>query len=77
MARLIYIIAGVEDVSVFEEDHIDSRSDLPLSHLSFMLKKIVPISCVDAAACFMASFCEESDQVKRSFFVEEANVIHG
>ena len=54
---------GVEDVSMFNEDHIDPWSDLPLAHFSFMLKKIVPISCLETAAYFKATYCEDSDQV--------------
>ena len=58
-------VSGIEDVCMFEEDYIDPWSDLPLAHFSYLLKKIVPISCLETASYLSTTLCKDNEEVSK------------
>ncbi|XP_053372890.1 uncharacterized protein LOC123561569 [Mercenaria mercenaria] len=43
-------LEGTETVEMFREDYIDTWSDLPSAHFSFLLKNVIPVKVVNTAA---------------------------
>ncbi|XP_053409061.1 uncharacterized protein LOC123561568 isoform X2 [Mercenaria mercenaria] len=51
-------LEGTETVEMFREDYVDTWSDMPSVHFSYLLKNVIPIKVVDKAAIIQSQFTD-------------------
>ncbi|KAL4228671.1 hypothetical protein ACF0H5_011716 [Mactra antiquata] len=52
-------LEGNESIDMFQDDYVDPTSQFPVSHFSFLLKTVIPIKYVEAAARFSSDVMDK------------------
>lgn len=68
-------LEGTETVEMFREDYIDTLSDMPMVHFSYLLKNVIPIKVVNTASIVSSRFVDNMAKFNLNLFIS-GNEVH-